>query len=157
CTMCEMGLGQFPDEPSLLKLKTIAERQREVAKRRQFVQEQSVAARQLADAGQHESALAMLADALGRYPEEPNLATLRALINGELELLTRERLERERQRAAEETARQLAAERQQRVLNAATQLRQCMDDRPDFAAAAKIASDLEHLLASELLDQKTRD
>jgi hypothetical protein len=157
CTMCEMGLGQFPDEPSLLKLRTIAERQREVAKRRQFVQEQSVAARQLAEAGQHEPALAMLADALRRYPEEPNLETLRALINGELELLTRERLERERQRADEETARQLAVEMQQRVLNAATQLRQCMDDRPDFAAAGKIASDLEQLLSSELLDQKSRD
>jgi len=157
CTMCEMGLGQFPDDPSLLKLRTIAERQREVAKRRQYVQEQSVAARQLAEAGQHEPALAMLADALRRYPEEPNLETLRALINGELELLTREKLERERQRAAEETARQLAVEMQQRVLSAATQLRQCMDDRPDFAAAGKIAADLEQLLASEILDQKTRD
>lgn len=157
CTICDMGLAQFPTAPSLLKLKALAERQREVAKRRHFVQEESVAARTLAESGQHEAALRLVDEALRRYPDEPNLETLRALIGGELDMLTRDRLERERQLAAEESARQLSAEMQQRVLNAAARLRGCLDEQQDFATAANIASELQQLLSSEVMDQKTRD
>ena len=40
-TICEVGLGSFPNEPTLQRLKSIAEKQRDVAERRKFVQDQS--------------------------------------------------------------------------------------------------------------------
>ena len=48
-TICEVGLASFPNEPTLQRLKSIAEKQRDIAERRRFVQDQSLAAKELLD------------------------------------------------------------------------------------------------------------
>src|SRR5580704_4644052 len=41
CTISEMGLQRFPEESTLLRLRAISEKQRDIAERRQFVHDQS--------------------------------------------------------------------------------------------------------------------
>jgi serine/threonine-protein kinase len=74
--MCAMALADFPDEPSLLRIKSLAEREAELLERRRFVQEQSLKARDLAAAGKHDHVVALLTTALQRFPGEPNLQAL---------------------------------------------------------------------------------
>src|SRR5581483_5551580 len=74
--MCTMALADFPDEPSLLRIKSLAEREAELLERRRFVQDQSLKARDLAAAGKHSEDVALVTAALQRYPGEPNLQPL---------------------------------------------------------------------------------
>ena len=63
-TICEVGLGSFPNEPTLQRLKSIAEKQRDIAERRRFVQDQSLAAKELLDRSDFSEAIKLLQVAL---------------------------------------------------------------------------------------------
>ena len=118
-TICEAGLGSFPNEPSLLRLKSIAEKQRDAAERRRFVQDQSLAAKELLDRSEFDSAIKLLETALQKLPAEPNLEALLALAKTES------------QRQSESQAAQEAAERallqNQAAQRQAAELRKALD------------------------------
>jgi eukaryotic-like serine/threonine-protein kinase len=84
----EKGLKSFPEERTLLKLKMLAEKQRQVAERKEFVDEQLALARTLLERGQSEELITRLEAALAKVGGEPRLQSLL--------LIVRENVERER-------------------------------------------------------------
>ena len=77
-TICELALGKFPNEQTLVRLKAIAEKQKGIAERRQFVHDQSLAAREMIEAGDLEGAIGLLDSGLVKIPAEPNFEALLA-------------------------------------------------------------------------------
>jgi hypothetical protein len=85
CERCAEALKQFPDERALLKLKSMAERQRQAWEKRQYIDEQISSARKLLDSGQTETALRNLEVACQRYPHEPALLSVLTIVQQTLE------------------------------------------------------------------------
>lgn len=75
-TICELALARFPDEQTLVRLRAIAERQKSMAEKRRFVQDRSLAARELIDEGNLDGAIQLLEEGLSRIPGEPNFESL---------------------------------------------------------------------------------
>ena len=67
------------------RLKSIAEKQRDIAERRRFAQDKSLAAKELLDRSEFSAAIKMLEGALGQLPGEPNLEALLSLARAESE------------------------------------------------------------------------
>jgi len=82
--LCDEALIRFPNEASLLKLKHLAERQQESDTRRRFIEIQTLTARSLTEAGDYESAIKCLEQALQIYPGETHLEALLAVNRAEL-------------------------------------------------------------------------
>jgi eukaryotic-like serine/threonine-protein kinase len=82
---CDEALKLLPDERSLLKLKSIADRQRQAAEKRQFIEEQISGARKLLDNKQTETALHNLEAACARYPSEASLLSVLTIIQQTLQ------------------------------------------------------------------------
>ncbi|MGC2329104.1 MAG: protein kinase, partial [Candidatus Sulfotelmatobacter sp.] len=74
--IADEGLRRFPNEPSLAKLRDLAETQRQVAQTKAFVRERLAAAREILDAGNAAGAVKMLEDALRKVPGNPHLESL---------------------------------------------------------------------------------
>jgi len=70
------GLKRFPAEPSLLKLKDLAESQHQTAQVKSFVRERIAAAREILNAGNATGALKVLQEALKKAPGNPHLESL---------------------------------------------------------------------------------
>lgn len=123
----EMGLQRVPGEPSLVRLRAISEKQRAIAERRRFVQDQTLVVRNLADQGRLSEAIATLSLALKKYPGEPNLESLLARTRVE-----RDRMRLEREQAARHEEMQHAEEedrdqKAQGVLNSCIEMRRSLD------------------------------
>ena len=88
------GLRQFGRDRRLQQLKTLAEKQREAGEKRAFIAEQIATSRKLLESGKTANALATVEKACRKYPAEPALESLCAMVK---ETLARE--ERERQQA----------------------------------------------------------
>ncbi len=150
-TICEVGLGSFPNEPTLQRLKSIAEKQRDVAERRRFVQDQSLAAKELLDRSDFTAAIKILETALQKLPAEPNLEALLALAKTESE---RQFQDQESQAAQEASERALlqnqAAQRQ------AETLRQALDQREDVDHLEDLALQLRRMLMGVEFEEATR-
>jgi Protein kinase domain/PEGA domain len=150
-TICEVGLGSFPNEPTLQRLKSIAEKQREIAERRRFVQVQSLAAKELLDRSEFSAAIKLLETALQKLPAEPNLEALLALAKTESE---RQSEDRESQAAQEASERALlqnqAAQRQ------AATLRTALDQREEVDHLEDLASQLRQMLSGVEFEETTR-
>ena len=150
-TICEVGLGSFPNEPTLQRLKSIAEKQRDIAERRRFVQDQSLAAKDLLDRSEFASAIKLLETALQKLPAEPNLEALLALAKTESQ---RQSEDRESQAAQEASERALlqnqAAQRQ------AAELRKALDEREDVGHLESLALQLRQMLSEVELEEATR-
>jgi serine/threonine-protein kinase len=86
CAKAQQALEQFPDERGLLKLKALAEKQREAAEKRQYIEAQNSAARKLLEGGQTEAALTIIEAACSRFPNEPSLVSSLNAIRQTLEL-----------------------------------------------------------------------
>lgn len=145
CTISEMGLQRFPDDPTLARLRSISEKQRDIAERRSFVHDQSLAVKILTDQGRLTEAIENLSLALKKYPGEPNLESLLAHTRSEAERLRQEREEaarREEMQRAEEEAR---SRQIQQVLNTSIELRGSLDAR---AALDKISAQAARLRAA---------
>src|SRR5205085_812428 len=91
CAQAEEGLQRFPEERTLLKLKTLAEKQRQLAERKQFIDEQLAYSRKLLDEGRSEELVGVLEAALERLGTEPRLQSLLLIVR---ENVKREQIER---------------------------------------------------------------
>jgi Protein kinase domain len=91
CERADEGLKCFPKERSLLKFKSLAEKQRQIAERKQFIDDQLANARTLVEQGRSEELLGVLEGALAQTGYEPRLQSLLLLVR---ENVRRERIER---------------------------------------------------------------
>lgn len=87
----DQGLLKFPEDRTLLKLKVLAEKQRQVSERKQFIDEQLAQARALIQAGRSEEVLQLLEAALQKVGSDPHLQSLQVIVR---ETVERERAEK---------------------------------------------------------------
>ena len=80
CDKVEQGLQKFANDPGLLKLKALTDKQREAGEKKKFVEEQMAAARKLLDAGKAAEAMATLEKASQKAPAETRLRSLLAIV-----------------------------------------------------------------------------
>jgi serine/threonine-protein kinase len=104
-SQAEAGLQKYPREQSLLKLKTLADTQRERLEEKAYVRAQFISASTLLDSGKTVEALSTLETALQRVPHEAQLESLRSIIK---ERLTQEESEDHLQRSLESAQRAIA-------------------------------------------------
>jgi serine/threonine-protein kinase len=90
CARADEGLQIFPEDRGLLKLKKLAEKQRQASEKRTYVEGQIAAARQSLDSADPDQSLIPLQEALKRYPQEPALISMLSVVK---ESLTRQREE----------------------------------------------------------------
>jgi eukaryotic-like serine/threonine-protein kinase len=150
-TISEVGLASFPLEPTLQRLKSIAEKQRDVAERRKFVQDQSLAAKDLLDRGEFSAAIKMLEAGLAKLPSEPNLEALLALARTESERQSQDQESLAAKEASERALMQSHAAQRQ-----AATLRKALDDRDGIDHLENLASQLRQMLMSVEVDDQTR-
>ena len=84
------GCKVFPEDRGLLKLKKLADKQRQASEKRTYVEGQVAAARQLLDSADPDQSLIPLQEALKKYPQEPALISMLSVVK---ESLTRRREE----------------------------------------------------------------
>jgi serine/threonine protein kinase len=150
-TICEVGLGSFPNDPTLLRLRSIAEKQREVAERRRFVQEQSLAAKELLDSYDFGDAIKLLQAALQKLPAEPNLEALLQLARTEADRQSDDRRSRAAREASERTLLQVQAAQHQ-----AAALRKAIEERDPIDHLEELATRLRQMLMDAEFDEPTR-
>ena len=80
CERVDQALARFANDPGLLKLKVLSEKQREAGQKKKFVEEQMAAARKLLDSGQAAEALATLERAAAKVPGDNRLRSLLAIV-----------------------------------------------------------------------------
>ena len=85
CQKADEGLQRFPEERTLSKLKSLAEKQRHLAGRKQFVDEQLNYARTLVEQGRNEELLSVLQSALEKTGPEPRLQSLLLIVRENVE------------------------------------------------------------------------
>jgi serine/threonine-protein kinase len=100
CAKADQGLARFPDDRTLLKLKTLAERQRQIEERKRFVDEQLTMAHMLLQAGRNEELHEQLENAIAQIGTEPRLESLLAVVSENLERERSERMRAEGMRQA---------------------------------------------------------
>jgi len=93
CKKADDGLARFPEERTLVKLKALADRQRQIEERKQFIDEQLAVSRKLLQEGRNEELLTLLEDALAKIGPEARLQSLLTIVK---ENVQRERLERKK-------------------------------------------------------------
>ena len=150
-TICEVGLGSFPNEPTLHRLKSIAEKQRDIAERRRFVQDQSLAAKEALDRADFSAAIRILEAALQKLPAEPNLEALLALARTESEQQSVDRQSQAKQEAAERALLQNQAAQRQ-----AETLRNALQERTELEHLEDLASQLRRMLMAVEFDETAR-
>ncbi len=80
CQQASDGLGRFPGDRTLLRLQGIAEKQRQAAERRKFVDDQLVQARRMMQEKRNEELLRHLESTLAEFGPEPRLESLLAVV-----------------------------------------------------------------------------
>ncbi len=150
-TICEVGLGSYPNEPTLQRLKSIAEKQRDIAERRRFVQDQSIAAKESLDRADFNAAIRILEAALQKLPAEPNLEALLALARTESEQQSVDRQSQVMQEAAERALLQNQAAQRQ-----AETVRDALDQRAEVEHLEDLALQLRRMLMGVEFDEATR-
>ena len=83
----EEGLARYPEDPGLLKLKVIVDKQREETEKRRYIEEQTAQARKLLAGGQVTQAFALLQRALEKLPSEPSLHAMVELVKQSIEIV----------------------------------------------------------------------
>jgi serine/threonine protein kinase len=150
-TICEVGLGRFPNEPTLLRLKSIAEKQREVAERRRFVQDQSLAAKELLDRSDFPEAIKLLQSALQKLPAEPNLEALLQLARTESDRHLQDRQSQAAREASDRALLQVQAAQRE-----ATGLRKALQERQPIDHLEELASRLQQMRIGAAFDESAR-
>ena len=151
-TICEVGLASFPNEPTLQRLKSLAEKQREVADRRKFVHDQSLAAKGLLDRAEFAAAIHMLEVALHRFPAEPNLEALLSLARDESERQSQDR----ESLAAKEAFERARLEKNQEAQQRLGDLRKAVDERDEAESLQILAAQLRPMFTGIDSDAETR-
>lgn len=119
CAKADEALLKFPADPGLLKMRALAEKQRQAGEKRQFIEEQMTSARALLDAGKTSDALKVLESAVKKVPSDTRLQSMLALLRENAE---RETLEQRKQhfiRTAKEALRTKAYDKAIAVLEEA--------------------------------------
>ncbi|HSA93683.1 MAG TPA: hypothetical protein VLE48_11780, partial [Terriglobales bacterium] len=114
------ALQKFPSDPALLKLKALADKQKETADRKKFVEEQVAEVNQLVAAGKQAEAQAVLERAVQKAPGERRLQSLLAVVRDSAE---REKVEKRKAEFIAEARKALG--------------------KKDYAAAVKILEDAQ--------------
>jgi len=91
CAKADEALLRYPSEPGLLKLKALADKQREAGEKKKYVEEQILKARKLLDVGKASEALSLLEAAQQRVRGDSRLQSLLAIVRESAE---REKSER---------------------------------------------------------------
>jgi eukaryotic-like serine/threonine-protein kinase len=91
CQKADEGLQSFPGERTLSKLRSLAEKQRRLAERKRFVDDQLDHARTLVEQGRNEELLSLLESALEKTGPEPRFHSLLLIVR---ENVAHERSER---------------------------------------------------------------
>ncbi len=84
CAKADAGLQIFPEDRGLLKLKRLADKQRQASEKRAYVEGQVAAARQLLDSANPDQSLIPLEEALKKYPQEPALVSMLSVVKESL-------------------------------------------------------------------------
>jgi hypothetical protein len=133
----DQGLKSFPQERSLLKFKALADKQRKIAERKRFVDEQLALASSLLEQGRSEELVGRLETALAQVGGEPRLRSLLLLVR---ENVVRERLEKRRAeylQKAKEALRNKQHDEAVRILEAARNELQDAGEIDDLLQFAK--------------------
>lgn len=151
-TICELALARFPNEQTLVRLKAIAERQKAVGERRQYVHDRSLAARELIEMGELDRAIESLEDGLSKITAEPNFETL---------LAHARKLKQEREASTVRAAQdRVAAESRDLYRRRATEeganLQKALDEREQVEFLKVLATNLSKMLNSMDTDEQTR-
>ncbi len=157
CTISEMGLQQIPGEPTLIRLRAISEKQRDIAERRRFVHDQSLAVKALTDGDKLYDAVQVLTEALRKFPGEPNLESLLAITKAAIERQQFEREEAARKKAAQRAENEARAQLTQQVLNWSVELRRSLDARAALVEVIKISKELRVALEGKQIDDHARE
>ncbi len=105
CAKADEALVKFPADAGLLKMRALAERQRQAGERKQYIEEQMMSARALLDSGKTAEALKVLEVAVSKVPGDTRLQAMLALLRENAE---RESIENRKQqfiRSAKEALR----------------------------------------------------
>jgi serine/threonine-protein kinase len=105
CEKADEGLTRFPDERTLVKLKALAERQRQIEERKQFIDEQLAVSRKLLQEGRNEELLTLLEGALEKIGPEPRLQSLLTIVKENVQRDRQERKKNEYLQKAKESLR----------------------------------------------------
>jgi len=84
CSRADEGLQLFPEDRGLLKLKRLAEKQRQASEKRAYVEAQIAASRRLMDSADPDQSLVPLEEALKKYPQEPALVSMLSVVKESL-------------------------------------------------------------------------
>lgn len=76
----EEGLGAYPEDRGLLKLRAVVDKQQKETEQRRYMEQQTAQARRLLDGGQAAEALILLQSALEKSPSEPSLEAMVVLV-----------------------------------------------------------------------------
>ena len=105
CEKVEQALSRFSGDPGLLRLKALAEKQREGGEKKKFVEEQMAAARKLLDSGKAAEALATLERASQKVPGDSRLRSLLAIVRESADQEKTEKLKSDYMQRANEARR----------------------------------------------------
>src|SRR5207302_5948809 len=119
CRTAEQALERFPQERTLLKLKRLAEKQRQVAERKQFVDEQLANEHSLLEHGRLEALTAVLAASLAKPGLEPRVESPLLTVREKVQRERTDRRKAEYLRRAKEALREKAYDQAMEVLQAA--------------------------------------
>ncbi|HYL12311.1 MAG TPA: protein kinase [Terriglobales bacterium] len=119
CAKAAEGLERFPNERGLLKLKAIADKEREASEKRMYVERQVSLARRLLEEKKPAEALLPLQEALTRYPDEFVLQSMHSLITESVERERAEQFKTKTIQQAKEAIRRKAYSQAIEILQAA--------------------------------------
>lgn len=105
CAKAEEALLKFPSDPALLKLRSLAEKQRQAGEKKHFVEQQLTAARAFLDSGKPTEAVQVLETALKKAPGDTRLHSMLGLLRENVERETVEQQKQQVIRAAKEALR----------------------------------------------------
>ena len=104
----EEGLRSYPEDRGLLKLQAVVNKQRDDTEKSRYIEQQTAQARRLLDGGQAAEALVLLQSALEKYPAEPSLDAMVALVQQNIERTRKEQEKTEVIQSAREAIRRKA-------------------------------------------------
>jgi len=150
CERAEAGLRKFPDDRGLLKLKALADKEREAYEKRTYIENVVSAARRLLEDRRGEDALRALEEALAQYPEEFVLLSMHALVTESVERELAEHVKIQTIQHAKDAIRRKAYNEAIAVLQAAQQKTPCseFEDLLLFAADEALAHEKRVLIDS---------
>jgi serine/threonine-protein kinase len=119
CAKADEDLLKFPADPGLLKMRALAEKQRQAGEKKQFIEEQMTSARTLLDAGKTIDALKVLETAVKKVPGDTRLQSMLALLRENAERETVEHRKQQFIRSAKESLRTKSYEKAIEVLEEA--------------------------------------